>query len=343
MPALSLVLPGLLGPWPAGAAAALPGPAAGSLRRLLSRADVDCQPVSGFEATLCQLFGLTAPDGHELPVASLRRLSDGDNPDGYWLCADPVHLRADLHQVLLIDARQLAIEAAEAEQLAAEFNRTFAADGLQLDTPRPERWYLRLEQPAEIHTTPLAAAIGRDITALLPQGPAARRWHALLTEIQMLLHASPVNQARESAGRPTINGLWPWGGGVLPGGLLPPADEVYAADPLTRGLARQAGLAVQPPPTDAADWQAGEPRGTQLIVLDSGRWLVADGDFSAWGHWLETLERDWLAPLERRLRHGELGPLTLYPCDGRVFRISRGRLRRFWQRPRPLDQLLGRR
>ena len=39
--------------------------------------------------------------------------------------------------------------------------------------------------------------IGRDINALLPQGSAARRWRTLMTEVQMLFHAHPVNRARE--------------------------------------------------------------------------------------------------------------------------------------------------
>lgn len=312
-----------------------------ALRRLLSRAHVERLPIGNFENTVCRLFGLTPQPNQDLPLASLRRFGEAGSAEGYWLCADPVHLRADLHQVLLVAAaEELSIEPDEATQLAEQFNTTLGADGLSLDTPQPHHWYLRLDQPPRITTTPIAEARGHNINRLLPKGTDARRWHALLTEFQMLLHASAVNAAREAAGRPAINGVWLWGGGVLPSQLVAPAAECCGTGPLLRGLSRRAGLALQAPPANADDWQSGDPAGSQLIVLEQGRALAAGGDFNAWGQWLETLEHDWLAPLERLLRRGRLASLALYPCDRLIFRVNRRRLARVWRRPRPLAEYL---
>jgi len=198
---LSLLIPGLLGPWRSGRAeAGFPKIAAPALRWLLARAETRAAPESA-DATLFEGFGLPIPAEADLPVAAITRLADGgEADDGWWLRADPVHLRPDLRGVFLVDARILAIEPAETQALVEAFDQTFAADGLRLDPLRLDRWYLRLPSDPELRTHPLLAAIGRDINPLLPYGLAGRRWHALLTEAQMLFHGHPINQARNSAG-----------------------------------------------------------------------------------------------------------------------------------------------
>lgn len=338
---LGLLLPGLLGPWPQARESGFPLPDTPALNRLLARAQSVPLPVTGFEAELCERFGLRAHDT-DPPIGALCRLADGGEPDDhYWLRADPVHLRADLRQVVLLDARHLSVDATEAATLREAFNDTFAADGLWLEAPRPERWYLRSTPPPALCTISLNDAVGRDINPLLPTGADARRWNALLTEVQMLFHNHPVNQTREAAGRPSINGLWIWGGGRLPERTDAPGAGFYATDALSRGLARQAGLSVQPLPADATDWL--EARGDEtdsLLVFESLRWPVADADPFDWQARLERLERDWFAPLLAALRRGSVRQLALHPGDGRVLRVDRRGLRRFWRRPQLLSSWL---
>lgn len=338
---LGLLLPGLLGPWPQARETGFPLPETPALNRLLARAESVSLPVTGFEAELCERFGLRAHDT-DLPIGALCRLADGGEPDDhYWLRADPVNLHADLRQVVLHDARHLAIDKAEAAGLCESFNHTFGADGLRLEAPRPERWYLRCDRAPTLRTASLIRAAGRDINPLLPTGADARRWNALLTEVQMLFHDHPVNQTREAAGRPLINGLWVWGGGRLPARLDPPGIGFYDNGTLGRGLARHAGLAVQPLPADATDWL--EARGDEtdsLLVFESLRWLVADADPFDWQARLDRLERDWFAPLLAVLRRGRVRQLELHPGDGRVLRVDRRGLRRFWRRPQPLSSWL---
>ncbi len=334
---LTLLLPGLLGPWPQAREQSFPLPETPSLNRLLARAESVTLPAGGFETELGARFGLTDP-----PIAALCRLADGGTPDdGYWLRADPVHLRADLRQVVLLDARYLAIDAAESAALIEAFNRAFGEDGLWLDAPRPERWYLRCATEPVLRTTPLIDAVGRDINPLLPKGPDARRWNSLLTEAQMLFHSHPVNQAREAAHQPLINGLWIWGGGRLPPRLATPDLALHANDPLSRGLARHAGLSLHPLPTNAADWL--DSRGEeieQLLVFESLRWSVVGVDALAWRERLEELERDWFAPLLQALSDHRLRQLHVQPGDGRILRLDRRGLRRFWRRPRTLSAWL---
>jgi len=236
-----------------------------------------------------------------------------------------------------VDARILAIELAEARALVEAFDQTFAADGLRLDPLRLDRWYLRLPSDPELRTHPLLDAIGRDINPLLPHGPAGLRWHALLTEAQMLFHGHPINQAREQRGQPMINGLWLWGGGVCPAGARAPAAGLYANDPLTRGLARLAGTAVGPVPETAADWlDAARDEADSLVVLETTRHDAADGDLAAWADHVAELEYAWFAFCRRWLQTGKLAALRLYPGNGRVYTLTGAARWRFWRRPRPL-------
>lgn len=333
-PVLHLLIPDLLGPWPADLA--IPRPAAPALEWLLGRADVAEAPLSA-DATLFRLFGLPIPTDADLPVAAVTALADGGEPaDGWWLRADPVHLRPDWQGVLLVDARALTIEPVEAAALAAAFDHTFAADGLQLYVPHPERWYLRLPDDPGLRTYPLLDAIGRDINPLLPYGANARRWRTLLTEAQMLFHGHPVNRARDERNQPIINGLWLWGGGPLPAGAQAPAAHLYANDRLTHGLARLAGVTARPVPENAGDWQDVAAHQDSLVALDLTRYDRADGDPLAWTDHVATLERDWFAPCRRKLQTGHLAALHLYCHQGRRHSVPRAARWRFWRRNRPV-------
>lgn len=332
---LTLLIPGLLGAWPDDLSA--PRPAAPALKWLLARADHQAAAPT-LDATLFTLFGLPVPTDADLPVAAVTQLADGGQPgDGWWLQADPVHLRPDLRGVFLADARTLAIEPVEAAALAAAFDQTFASDGLQLHVPCPERWYLRLPADPGIRTHALSRAIGRDINPLLPHGPNSRRWHALLTEAQMLFHNHPVNQTREQRNQPMINSVWFWGGGPLPAGARSPTAGLYAHDPLFRGLAWLAEAAINPVPHSADEWrEATADEADSLIKLDLARYDRTDGDPLIWAEHIAMLERDWFEPCRRFLQKGQLKILHLYGDDGYCYTLTSAARWRFWRRPQPL-------
>jgi len=332
---LHLLIPGLLEtgrfdpPAPAFPVATAP-----ALTWLLARTDPPRPVAATADELLCSLFNLVVPTDADWPVAALTRLADGGEVDGsWWLRADPVHLRPDWRGVFLADARVLAIAPDEAEALVAAFNQTFAEDGLQLEALHPDRWTLRLADEPGIRTYPLREVIGRDIHPWLPYGPHQRRWHALLTEAQMLFHHHPVNRMREERNQPLINGLWLWGGGRCPTAAQPPAAGLYGNDPLLRGLARLANAPVMPVPDHAGDWldsAGGEP--DSLVVLETMRDDPVDGDFSAWADHLAKLDSAWFRGCRRWLQTGTLTALQLYPGDGRVYPLTGAARWRFWRR-----------
>lgn len=330
---LHLLIPGLLGPGSADGVV----PQAPALEWLLARADIVEVPLS-VDAVLFEQFGLSISTETDLPTAAVMALADGGEPDdGWWLRADPVHLRPDQRGVFLVDARALAIEPVEAAALTTAFDHTFAADGLRLYAPHPERWYLRLPDDPGLYTYPLVDAIGRDINPLLPHGPNARRWHTLLTEAQMLFHAHPINRARDERRQPMINGLWLWGGGFLPACTQTSVAGLYADDLLTQGLARLTGAVVHPVPENASDWRdATADQVDSLVVLDLARYDRVDDDPMAWADHVAVLEQDWFKPCRQWLQTGQMKALHLYGGQGRRHSLTRAARWRFWRRSRPV-------
>jgi hypothetical protein len=278
-----------------------------------------------------------APD---LPVAAVTRGVEGAAPageGGWWLRADPVHLRPDLAKLILFDAGTFALSGAEASELAAAVAPLFAEVGATLRVLAPMRWYLRLDAPAGLTAAPLSAVIGQDLRGHLPAGPDARRWRSLITEVEMTLFASPVNAAREARGEPPVNGLWLWGGGRLPGAATGRWCGVHADDPTAHGLAGLSGAPRRGLPSSAGAWLGTAPGpGEHLVVDDRALRASRYGDVEGWREALTGLERGWVEPLLEALAARRVEALTLLPGAGRAHGLARSGLRRWWRRPRSL-------
>jgi hypothetical protein len=309
---VELIVPGLLGPVPP----LEPAPQTPTLDLLL---DCATQTPAGpdLPTVLLQAFGVGAAAPYALAA------DDGDwDRQGWWLCADPVHLRPDRDLLRLFDARYLGISRTEADALVAAFNAHFADDGLSLHAPVSDRWYLHSERPRALETTPLPRVLGHHIDGHLPTGADASRWAALMSEAQMLLYQHDVNRAREAAGRPAVNGLWCWGGGRWQ--APPRAPDVAAGSaPLLRGLTAAAGMPMVAD-AEVAALLAG-PHRAVLAVREELDAALKDRDTAAWAAAAEQLD-DWLGPLPAALGNGEVDEVRLYPCDGRCLSVRGGDL-----------------
>ncbi|MEO1752082.1 hypothetical protein [Thiofaba sp. EF100] len=309
MAALTLFVPGLLGPW--SAEANPPQPHAPALRRMLARGDRLPVELLGFEGALARLFG---HQGEDLPWAALGLWGEtGQRPEGFVLRLDPVHLKLGMTDAIVFGGPSLRLSMDEAQALAASVEAHFSELGWRLTVAAPERWYLQAPQAFDLVTTPLTRALRRDAGLFKPGGADAPRWLAWLTEIQMLLHAHPVNEAREARGLPIINHLWPWGAGSIQGlpadFTLTPSPSpikgeggmvVFANHPLARGLALASGLPLHEVPETFAELPL-PPSGDVLVVLDEALWPWLSGDMEDWQATVEGLEARWFAPVWRKL------------------------------------------
>jgi len=203
---------------------------------------------------------------------------------------------------------------------------------------RPEQWCLRTAGEGALESLPPLELAGQEVDAVLPRGTEAARWHALMNEIQMVLHEHPLNAERERRGDPPINSVWLWGAGRLPAAPEASWHSVTADDALAAGLARIARIRWQALPGSASEWLESAPReGRHLVVLDSLRAALALGGADSHVQRLTTLESRWFAPLLEALRGDRIGMITVHvPDAGDGYETVRSDLRRFWRRTRPL-------
>ncbi len=235
-------------------------------------------------------------------------------------------------QLILVAPETLSITDAEAVSLCAALNRHFAAEAFTFLAPQPHRWYLRTARPARIHTSGLSRVIGHDVERMLPEGEDRLAWHRIFNEVQMLLHAHPVNEEREQRGALPINSLWFSGGGTLPEACTS-FQAVMGSSALAHGLSKLTEI-----PFTATE------QGIDAIAVDDVLIELRDAetasmrlDPAAWKDALEDLEQHWFAPLARLLRKGRIRRLVIATvANGRSYRwsVSRMNLWRLW---RPAD------
>jgi hypothetical protein len=282
-------------------AAAEPGRRLPALELLLARGRTSAADKQSYAAWLGEAFGV-----EPLPAGALTA-----SAEGFWVRADPVHLRLLRAGMMLMPVTGL--QQAEADALVATLNRQFAGRH-EFRAPHPDAWVMRAE-PAVLQARSPQELAGTDIDPHLPGAP----WTALLNEIQMALHEHPVNEARELE----VNSVWLWGAGTLPRSAIGPWRSVTAAEPLALGLARASGIATRAIARSGDAWLADLPEeGRHLAVLEGAA---------------ATLEEAWFAPLLAALKSGRVGMVTLHlPDAGAVVETTRADLRRFWRRPRAL-------
>jgi hypothetical protein len=314
-----------------------------ALQTVLARSQRAVFPAIAWEAWLCQAFEVERQ--RDWPVAALTVSVDGGDPgEYYWLRADPVHLHADRDRLLLADGSFFTLTQCEAQNCVEALNAHFASDGLTFSAPHENRWYLRLEADAEIETVLLDEVAGMPVDGRLPSGPSALRWHRILNEVQMLLHALPLNEAREARGELPVNGVWLWGGGRHAPVRGRHFASVTAGEPLSLAIAANADITAGTLPEDGHRWllDAHDPATDKprLVVLDQ---LVAHarrGDLSAWRAALEALERRWIAPVLAAVQDARIAQLAIVApglAGCARHELRRRDLLKLWRRPKQVS------
>lgn len=306
-----------------------------ALGRMLARAQRTRNAQLGMEAWLCETFGVERQQ--DWPVAPLTLTVDGGEPlNDYWLRCDPVHLRADRARVVLMDSGGFGPSHEEARALIGALNENFSEAGFDFRAPRPARWYLRLAAEPDVITQPLPHVMGKDIDRYLPSGNDCLRWHRVLNEIQMLLHAHEVNLAREVRATPVLNSVWLWGGGFAPTVKRRPYEAVWSEDPLAQALALKSGAQCHPVTEGfSAAFTGHRSAHGMLVVLPQLRSAARGLGIDAWHAALTEFERSWFAPVLTALRERRLDALELVVpdeegCDH--YALTGGDLWKFWRR-----------
>jgi hypothetical protein len=309
----------------------------------------------GVEDWLCKVFSVEKQQ--DLPVAPLTLLADkvGDveTGDGYWLRADPVHLRVEHDQVLLADSRTFRISLEEACQFTKVINKHFAEEDLSplcgIDNRRKlisllplcsDRWYLYMQKTPLIQTHLLSETAAKNINDYFPYGTEEIFWKGILNEIQMLLYEHPLNQAREERGDLAINGIWFWGGGVIPKLATSPYTHVWSNDVFPRSLARAFGTNHTKLPVNLDLWRQQNKSGRHLVFLDSLYGKSKYGDAYGWRESLKELEKEWFEPILNMLKKNVINQITITTINKGVainFSITKNNLYKFWRMGKPFS------
>jgi hypothetical protein len=264
-----------------------------------------------------------------LPAATLaaRGILDPTQGESVWL-ATPVRLEARLDHVRMLERGLPRLAAAERAEWCEEFARVFAPYALHDAGPRG--FLLTGIAPALIATVDPARLLDADIAPALPAGAAARELRRLSAEIEMWMHAAPINLGRERAGLPRLSSLWLWGGGPnapAPPEASPPTAahsllKFHGDDPAIAGIARAVSGAL--PAAVPARFDAVRELPDRVIVELTPMNGASSESLSA-------LDVDWFAPARAALSKGTLPVLDIVAND-RWFRIVAWSGWRFWRR-----------
>lgn len=279
---------------------------------------------------------LGRPDLAALSAAALasRELLPVTAGESAWL-ATPVRLEARLDHVRMLDRGLPRLDEAERAGWREEFTRAFAPYALHDAGPRG--FLLTGLAPAAVESVDPARLLDSDIGRALPSGLPARELRRLAAEIEMWMHGSPINLARERAALPRLSALWLWGGGAPASASLvspaatPSTVRFHGDDPAFAGLARV--LTGAPPIGRAASFDAARAAPDRVLV----ELTPLNG---APGETLQSVDAQWFAPARAALNDGSLAALDIVAND-RWFRIAARPGWRIWRARRSWLAQLG--
>ena len=298
-----------------------------ALKAWLARADlsVDSRP----EETLTRVareIGAPFPDDG---LAALRFWGQtGDRPTRWIAAADPVYLEPHLEHLCLhqlgphSQQESHRIESFELRALIDHLQVSFGGDQSIGFTRLGPYGYLSAKQPLATAQLSAHAVDQMRPDKFLPQGKEAASHRQLISEIEMALHEHDVNVARVDSGKPPLNSLWLWGGGVAGEPVTRAQPPLFSNDPLLLGYWYSAVAVAEP-------WLGNLDSCLELAVNG----FVADtiGEDISIEHVQELLDT-----LRRNVNKGRLSRLILLFADGLRAEVRRSQVLRVWRRSSPL-------
>jgi hypothetical protein len=254
---------------------------------------------------------------------AIRPFASFAGPRGAWF-ATPLHLIAALDHVRLDARGVLTLPSAERAEWCEAFARTFGPRYALLDDG-VRGFFLTGLAAADVRTTDPARLLGADIAPGLPRGGNDGELRRLAAEIEMWLHAEPLNAVRARRGARPVSALWLWGGGASARTDAPAPSmhdvEFVGDDVFLTGIARDAGKPLRPVPREAAHvFESGMSAHVVAVlapVSSEPRMSIADAD------------REWLGGARRMVERGVVVDVVV---NDWAVRVSGRAAWRFWRR-----------
>lgn len=174
--------------------------------------------------------------------------------------ATPLHAALGLTDLTPLDPALISLSEQESSALCEAADQHLSVDGVRLTFVDINTWLVTCDNEISVLTERPDWLIGEPMRPNLPRGKDARIVERWMNELQMVLHAHPVNAARQERGLPPINVVWLWGFGTGAnndignlGAALPHPDHLHAL--------RDGNIPV---------WQAvWETRSSEILSADS--------------------------------------------------------------------------
>lgn len=269
-------------------------------------------------------------------IAQAARADFGGVPAGgtVWI-ASPVHLSAGLTRVHLAHGGVLRLTDEESAALATGFARAFGGADAQLTVLAGGELLLHTPALAAFATTEPRRLAGGMVSEVLPAIAAAAPLRRLMAEIEMWLHAEPLNALRVRRGALPVTALWPWGASGAQGQPVQRAvaglPQAFGRDAWLTGL--YALCAGAPAALPAGFDDIAPPRGDSgAVLLVSLADELQSGEESA-AQALARLDARFVSPALRLLASGAVAAVTLVLNDTAV-RVRRASRLRLWRRRR---------
>lgn len=334
-----------------------------ALLRFLMRSRHEASEINCAEQAALHFQGYAQVDAKALPAGLCGFLADNveqpgskqsaDGRSTTVVRADPAYVKAEPDHASIHSAAALRLSQSEAEELVAGLNSHFQAEtDYRFHLGDHWRWYITGVEGASLQAEPLSQVADRNVVTFLDPQRHPVEWRQLLTEIQMVLHALPVNAERIDRGQQPINSLWVWGGHPLPERLHTPDIDCFADDAFSSGLSQLSGI-QNLPLQQSAQAVAGGRQSTLIVarfleMLLLQQVVASPGDFSSPDSTDHTpsLDTDGIDSLEggfawldqlleqgmKKLIRGKIAEIHLLACDSQLLRLRRIDLLRFWSR-----------
>jgi len=206
-------------------------------------------------------------------LAQQAGLLNADNPSQAWGLITPCHWQMGHDSLTMWSPDELQLTDDDSRALFDAVKPWFDSDGWTLHWVSSVQWLVSHPSLADLPSASLDRVTGRNPDVWLPTDERARPVRRLQAEVQMLWYDNAVNNTREAQGLPPVNSFWLSGCGVLPAASLP------------------------------------EP--TPLLLDQSLRQALMQGDMAAWLQAWQTLDASLLADAVRALDQGHAVQLSL--------------------------------
>ncbi len=294
--------------------------------RLLSRAAFGANPNGFFEQRVCELLGCSIHN--ELPVAALLARED----QKFWLCAQPMAVSKTLTDIVVLPIRDFGLSESEIREMEQLIYPLLAEYHITMQWHDYQGWLLAVPERPAISTTPPSAMFKQSLFPFLPKGVSQLFWQRLLTEIQMVLHQCSINIKRNTQGKPSVDCLWFWGGGVVALEQDWEWDVVISNDPLVRALSQS--LQIKTVALDRPiDIILAALQEDARVLCISTQWLDQLGVAHFEPEQLITeLEQQWMHHFAKLLRDLQLTQLTVYFDEAPSLHWTPKQMRKWWCR-----------